>query len=93
MNFLKDLGIDAEEDDASCKGWKWLKMIFEGKDWQALQTLIEMGTITPESHKIPCQNLNAIATTVKSEENFWHFWDKLHLDVHAVRWRNSLPEH
>ena len=65
-------------------------MMFEGKDWQILQTLIDNGTIT-KKQKTPQQVLDAIAMTIKSEEHFWHFQDELsdvyqHLDegIHSL---------
>ena len=56
-------------------------MMFAGKDWQALQILIETSTITPENQKTPQQGLDAINTAIKSEEHFQHFWDEHLLDV------------
>ena len=56
-------------------------MMFEGEDWQMLQTLLDNEIITPEHQKTPRQVLDAIATTIKSEDHFWHFQDELLLDV------------
>ena len=39
------------------------------------------GTIMPESQKTLQQVWNAIVTTIKSEDHFWHFWDELLSDV------------
>ena len=56
-------------------------MMFEIKDWQTLQTLLDNETITLEHQKTPRCVLDAIATTTKSKDHFWHFWDKILLDV------------
>ena len=58
-------------------------MMFEGEDWQTLQTLINNCTITLGSQKTLQQVLDAIETTIKSEEHFWHFQDELS-DVHQL---------
>ena len=55
--------------------------MFQCEDQQALQTLIETHTITLENQKTPWQILDAVAMAIKSEEHFWHFQDKLLLDV------------
>ena len=79
-DYLEALNIDAEADD--CKtSWKQLKMMFEDDDWQNLQTLINNGTITPASQKMPQQVLDTTGTTMKSDDYFWHFWDELLSDV------------
>ena len=78
INFLEGLNIDAEEENLSHKGWNQLKMMSKDEDWQAL---IETGTITPENQKTAQHILDAITTTIKSEQHFWHFWDKLLLNV------------
>ena len=59
-------------------------MMFESEDWQALQTLIETGTITPENQKIPLQVFDTTAMTIKSEEHLWQFQDELLLDVQQL---------
>ena len=56
-------------------------MMFKGKDQQTLQTLIDNGTITLESPKTPWQVLDAIWTTMKSNN---YFWDELLSDVHQL---------
>ena len=38
-----------------------------------LQTLLNNETITTEHQKTPRQVLDAIATTIKAEDHFWHF--------------------
>ena len=55
--------------------------MFEGDDRQAVQSLIEKGTMTEESMKTPQHSLDAIGTTIKYEEHFWVFPDKLLSDV------------
>ena len=56
-------------------GWHQLKMMFEGEDRQTVQSLTNNGTITPEHQKMPCNSFDAISTTIKAKEHFWHFWD------------------
>ena len=51
--------------------------MFEGDDRQALQSLIDSGTITEESMKTPQHAIDAVWTTIKSEEHFWAFCDEL----------------
>ena len=53
IDYLEALNINVEEANDHRTSWKQLKMIFEGKDWQTLQTLINNGTITLESQKMP----------------------------------------
>ena len=52
-------------------------MMFEGDD-RTLQSLTNSGTINVKSQKTPWVALDAISTTIKSEE---HFWDELLSDV------------
>ena len=47
--------------------------MFKGEDRQTFQTIINSGTITQESQKMPQHVLDAIATTIKSKDHFWHF--------------------
>ena len=68
MNYLEALDIDTKEADDCKASWKELKMMFKGKDWQTLQTLIENGTITLASQKMPLQVLDTIETTIKSKD-------------------------
>ena len=68
LNFLEALNIDTEEADDCHTGWKQLSMMFEGEDRKALQSLIDKGTITKESQKMPKFTLDAIGTTMKSGE-------------------------
>ena len=56
-------------------------MMFAGKDRQTLQTLINNGTITQGHQKTPWQVLDAIMTSIKSKDHFWHFHDEFLLDV------------
>ena len=61
----------------TAKGWKQLKLMFEGEDRQTLQALIDNSTITSEDMKTPRATLDATVTTIKSEEYFWAHWDEL----------------
>ena len=77
IDYLKALNINTEMADESHTGWKQLCMMFKGEDRKSLQSLIDNGTITTESQKTPKLVLDAIGTTIKSKEHFWHFWDEL----------------
>ena len=44
--------------------------MFEGDDRQALQTLIDNGTVMEENMKTPHATLDAIGMTIKSREHF-----------------------
>ena len=59
--------------DESHKGWKQLKLMFKDEDRKALQTLIDNGVMTTENMNTPRATLDAIATTIKSEEPFWAY--------------------
>ena len=60
IDFLETLNIDPEKEDQHRTGWKQIKMMFSGEDRQALQTLIDNGTITPTDQCTPIQALKAI---------------------------------
>ena len=77
LDYLDALDIDTEQADDHHKGWKQLKLISEGKDRKAVQTLIDNGTITQENMKTPHTALDAISMTIKSEEHFWAHRDEL----------------
>ena len=77
LDYLDALDIETDEADDCHKGWKQLKLMFEGDDRQALQSPIDNGTITEESMKTSQHTLDAIGTTIKSQEHFWALWDKL----------------
>ena len=55
-------------------------MMFQGEDRQALQSLIDNNTITPEDQKTPKCALKAIQSCIKEEEHFWHFRDEVMSD-------------
>ena len=52
-------------------------MMFQGEDRQALQTLIDNNTITPEDQLTPTHALKAIQSCIKDEVQFWHFRDEV----------------
>ena len=58
--------------------------MFKGDDRQALQILIDNGTTIEESMKTPCAALDAIGTTIKSDEHFWTHQDELLSDVRQL---------
>ena len=81
LDYLDALDIKTEQVDDHHKGLKQLKLMFEGKDSEALQTLIDSGTITEENMKTPCATLNTITTSIKAEEYFWAHKDDLLSDI------------
>ena len=56
-------------------------MIFTGEDRQTLQTLVDNGTNTPQTQETSKLILNAIQTTVKADEDIWHYHDELVSDL------------
>ena len=79
--LLETLDINPEREDETKKGWKQIKMMFTGEDRQALQTLIDNNTIIPEDQLTPSHTLQAIQTTIKEEECYWHYRDEIMSDV------------
>ena len=77
IDYLDVLDIETEQADNCHKGWKQLKLMFEGEDREALQTLTDNGTITEENIKTPCATLDSISTTIKAQEHFWVQRDEL----------------
>ena len=77
LNYLDALDIETEQSDNCHKCWKQLKLMFEGKDREALQMLIDNGIITEDNMKTPHDALDAIGTTIKAEEHFWAHMDEL----------------
>ena len=71
LDYLDALDIELEAADESCKGWKQLKLMLEGEDRKALQSLVDSGVVTAEHMLRPKTALDAIGTTIKSEEHFW----------------------
>ena len=65
LAFLKTLDINPDEEDQGKKGWCQIKMMFEGDDCQALQTLINNNTISPDAQHTPILALNAVQSVVK----------------------------
>ena len=77
LDYLDALDIELDTADQSHKGWKQLKLMFDGDDRKALQSLIDSGVGTPEHMLTPKAALDAIKTTIKSEEHFWAYRDEL----------------
>ena len=77
IDFLEDLNIDPDTPDESKRGWCQIKMMFQDEDREALQALLDNNTITPEDQLTPTHVPNAIQTTMKEDEHFWHFRDEL----------------
>ena len=55
--------------------------MFEGEDRKALQSLIDSNVMTAEHMLKPKAALDAIGTTIKSEEHFWAHRDELMSDL------------
>ena len=81
LDYLDALDIELDEVDKSHKGWKQLKLMFEGEDRKALQILRDNGVMTMEHMKNPRAALDATVTTIKSEEHFWAHRDELASDL------------
>ena len=81
LDYLDALDIEPEVADESHKGWKQLNLMFEGEDRKALQSLIHSGVLTTEHMLKPKVALDAIGTTIKSEEHFWAHRDELMSDL------------
>ena len=69
LDFLEALNIDPEAEDQNKCGWHQIKMMFEGEDHQALQTLTD-NTVTPKAQKTPVQALKAIKPIIKEDVHF-----------------------
>ena len=73
--------------------------MFHGEDRQALQTLTDNNTITPEDECTPTCALNVIQSGIREEEHFWPFRDKVmsifcqqsNERVHALNNRITMP--
>ena len=55
--------------------------MFEDEDHQALQTLIDNQTISPEAQWTPSLALKAIQSIIKEDIHFWHHRDELLTDL------------
>ena len=75
------MDIYADSEDNTKKGCKQLHIMFKRGNCQALQILIDNDTITPEDQKVPIRVLDAIQTTIKEEEHFWHCHNEILLDL------------
>ena len=77
IDYLETLDTDPESKDQNKKGWKQMKMMFTGEDRQALQTLTDNNMITPEDQLTPIHAIKVTQTTIKEEEHYWHYRDKI----------------
>ena len=84
LDFLEALDIDPEVADQNKHRWRWIKMMFDGEDCQALQTLIDNNTVTPEAQQSPVQALKAIWSIIKEDVHFWHHRDQLFSDLYQL---------
>ena len=60
--------------------------MFKGEDCQALQTLIDNKTITPEAQRTPALALRAIQSVIKEDVHFWYHHNQILPDL------QQLPE-
>ena len=74
-------------------------MMFKGEDSQILQIPLNNNTIAQEDQCTPSKPLQAIQTTIKEDEHFWHYRDEIfsdvrqqaHVGIHTLNMRiNSL---
>ena len=65
LGYLETLDIDPEKEDQTKCGLKQIKMMFQGEDRQALQTLIDNNTINPKDQVTPTHTLKAISSSIK----------------------------
>ena len=59
-------------------------MMFKVEDHQALQTLIDNHTISPEAQQTSSLALKAIESIIKEDVHFWHHRDELLSDLHQL---------
>ena len=67
LDFLEALDIDPNVEDQGKRGWRQIKMMFQDEDCQALLTLINNQTISPEAQSTPSLALKAIQSTIKED--------------------------
>ena len=84
LDFLEALDIDPDEEDQGKCGWCQIKMMFEGEDCQAIQTLINNKTITPEAQRTPALAHRAIQSVIKEDVHFWHHYDQILSDLQQL---------
>ena len=84
LYYLDAFDIEPKVADESHKGWKQLKLMFESEDRKALQSLIDSGVLTVDHMLKPKAALDAIGTTIKSEEHFWANRDKFISDLQQL---------
>ena len=77
LDFLEALDIDPDNEDQNKQGWQQIKMMFEGVDQQALQTLIDNKTFTSEAQRTPALALKAIQPVLKEDVHFWHHYNQI----------------
>ena len=71
LDYLDALDIEPKAANESHKGWKQPKLMFEGEDKKALQSLIDSRVVTAEHMLKPKATVDAVGTTIKSEVYFW----------------------
>ena len=81
LDYLDALDIELDNADEFCKGWKQLNLMFDSEDRKVLQSLIDSSVVTLEHILKPKAALDAIGTTIKSEEHFWAYRDELISDL------------
>ena len=81
LDFLKALDINPDGEDKGKKGWCQIKMMFQGDDCQAPQTLINNNTISCEIQHTPTLALKVIQPVIKEDVHFWHYHDEILADI------------
>ena len=77
LDFLQALDINPDVEDQNKHGWQQVKMMFEGEDHQALQTLINNNTVTSEVQRTPVLALKVRQSVLKDDVHFWHHHDQI----------------
>ena len=88
IDFLEALNFNTEVEDNTKWGWKQLKMMYEGEDWQAIQTLVDNATITINYQEAPGWILVITQTTIFLA---LQGWDSAWLYAED-RWRHTYTQ-
>ena len=81
LDFLKALDIHSDVEDQGKKRWYQIKMMFQGDDCQALQTLIYNKTISADAQHTPTLAFQAIQSVIKEDIHFWHYCNEILSDL------------
>ena len=84
LDFLQVLDIDPDVEDQGKKGWHQIKMMPQGDECQALQTLIDNQNISPGAQWTPALASKVIQSVIKEDVHFWHYCDQLLSDLYQL---------